>query len=109
MRFPLIKRDPFLQTKSLVQALRLFIEQTDGVLVDELLDPTPQVKPRLLASIEYLAEEAKLNKRDPLEHTRASEQALRLFNEQADEIWVVELLVLTPQERRRLLASTTYL
>ena len=54
MRFPLIKRDPFLQTKLLVQALRLFIEQTDGVLVDELLVPTPQERPRLLASTTYL-------------------------------------------------------
>ena len=68
----------------------------------------PQERPRLLASIEYLAEEAKLNKRDPLEHTRASEQALRLFNEQTDEVLVVELLDPTPQERPRLLASREY-
>jgi hypothetical protein len=48
-------------------------------------------------------------KRDPRAHIKPLEQTLRLLNEQADEIWVVELLVLTPQERRRLLASTTYL
>ena len=79
-----------------------------ATLVVELLDPTPQERPRFLASIEYLAEEAKLNKRDPLEHTRASEQALRLFNEQTDEVLVVELLDPTPQERPRLLASREY-
>ena len=54
MRFPLIKRDPFLQTKSLVQALRLFIEQAEEILVVELADKTPQERPRFLASTTYL-------------------------------------------------------
>jgi hypothetical protein len=92
-----------------LQALVFFIEQTDETLVTELIALTPQERPRFLASIEYLAEEAKLNKRDPLVHTRASEQAIRLFNEQTDGILVVELLVLTPQERFRFLATITYL
>ena len=104
------------------------------ILVVELLVLTPQDKPRFLASIEYSAEEAKLNNRDPLEHTRASEQTLRFFNEQAESSTIVglsiesgidvtdstsltsgererDMLVLEPipQERPRFLASFTYI
>ena len=54
MSFPLNKRDPRWQTISFEQTLRLFNEQTDEVLVVELVDPTPQVRPRFLASTTYL-------------------------------------------------------
>ena len=116
MRFPLIKRDPLLQTKSLGQALRLFIEQAEEVVLVELLDPTPQERPRFLASTEYLIHGDRsphkrfpLIKRIPRWQTKSSEQTLRLCHEQADGVLIVELLASTPHERPRFLASTAYL
>jgi hypothetical protein len=87
-----------------------------SIVVVELLDPTPQERPRFLASTEYLIHGDRsphmrfsFFKRVPRWHTKSSEQALMLFNEQTDEVLVVELVDPTPQERPRFLASTEYL
>ena len=79
-----------------------------------LMTSTSQDRPLFLASAEYLIQlglpsqmRTPLTKLEPREHTKASEQTLRLCNEQAGEIFIVGLLDTTPQERPRLLASTT--
>ena len=54
MRFPLIKRDPLLQTKLLGQALRLFIEQYEEEIDERFPRATPQESRRTLASFTYL-------------------------------------------------------
>ena len=51
-RFPLNKRDPRWHKRALVHELRFFIEQTDEGQAAELLVPTLQERPRLLASTE---------------------------------------------------------
>ena len=50
IRVPLIWIVPRLHTKSLEQILRVLDEHSDEVLIDELLDPTPQERPLFLAS-----------------------------------------------------------
>ena len=99
-----------------LQALVFFIEQTDETLVTELIALTPQERPRFLASTEYLMYLDRsshmrfpLLKRVPRTHTTELRQILRLSDEQTDEVLVVELIALTPQERPRFLASTEYL